>query len=159
VSDIPIDGMVKVWSVPTIADISAPTTTELNAGLALATTMTADGLMGFKAETADVDTSSLASKINTAVNGRDSYPGLMLRMKKQTGTDTVHDTLIRDYETNIVIRRDVDEATAWASSDDVQVFPVVCAQRSDLPPEPNTLSRYEVPLKLNGDPDINAVVA
>lgn len=158
-SDIPIDGKVKVWAVASIADISAPTTSELNAGIRLALTMTADGLGGFKAETADVDTSSLASTINTATNGRDSYPGLLLRLKKQTGTDTIHDTLVRGYETNIVIRRYVDEDTAWASSDDVQVFPVICAQRSDVAPEPNTLGRYEVPLKLRADPDINAVVA
>lgn len=158
-ADIPIDGMVKVWAVAAIADISAPTTTELNAGIRLAPTMTADGLGGFKAETADVDTSSLASKINTATNGRDSYPGLMLRLKKQTGTDTIYDTLVRGFETHIVIRRYFDEEIAWASSDDLEVFPVICAQTSNVSPEPNTLGRYEVPLKLRLDPDIRATVA
>lgn len=158
-TDIPIDGMVKVWAVATIADISAPTTAELNAGIRLAPTMTADGLMGFKAETADVDTSSLASVINTADNGRDSYPGLGLRLKKQLTGDTIYTTLVRGFQTNIVIRRYVAEATAWASSDKVEVYPVTCAQTSNIPPEPNTLGRYEVPLKLRSDPNIRATVA
>lgn len=157
--DIPIDGMVKVYAVPTISNIAAPTAAELNAGIRLANTMTADGLGGFKAETADVDTSSLASIINTATNGRDSYPGLMLRFKKQTGTDTIYNTLVRGYEFYVVIRRYVAEATAWASSDAVEVFPVVCAQTSNVAPEPNTLGRYEVPLKLRADPNIRAAVA
>jgi hypothetical protein len=158
-ADIPIDGKVRVAWVSTIADISAPTTTELNAGILLQETMTADGLMGFQPDTASVDTSSLASTFNTATVGRTSFSNMGLRLKKQTGTDTIWETLTRDTQGYVVLRRYVDEATAWASSDDVQVYPAICGETKDLDPEPNTLGRYEVPIFPTLEPDLRAVVA
>lgn len=158
-ADIPIDGKVRVAWVSTIADISAPTTTELNAGILLQTTMTADGLMGFQPDTADVDTSSLASTFNTTTNGRVSFSNMGLRLKKQTGTDTIWNTLVKDTAGYVVLRRYVDEATAWASNDQVQVYPAICGETKDLDPEPNTLGRYEVPIKLTAEPDLRSVVA
>lgn len=157
--DIPIDGKVRVAWVSTIADISAPTTTELNAGILLQSTMTKDGLMGFQPDTASVDTGSLASKFDTARTGRINYSNTGLRIKKQTGTDTIWNTLTLDTEGYIVLRRYVDEGTAWASSDKVQVYPAVCGETKDLDPEPNTLGRYEVPIFLTDEPDLRAVVA
>ena len=84
--DITADGKTRVSWVPTIANINAPTVSELNAGILLQTTITADGLIGFKPDTADVDTSALDSLFNTVVNGRTSFSGTMLRLKKQSGT-------------------------------------------------------------------------
>ncbi len=158
-ADIPIDGKVRVAWVSTIADISDPTTTELNAGILLHETMTADGLMGFQPDTASVDTSSLASTFNTATVGRTSFSNMGLRLKKQTGTDTIWETLTRDTQGYVVLRRYVDEATAWASSDDVQVYPAICGETKDLDPEPNTLGRYEVQIFPTLEPDLRAVVA
>lgn len=158
-ADIPIDGKVRVAWVSTISDISAPTTTELNAGILLQTTMTADGLMGFQPDTASVDTSSLASVFNTETNGRVAFSNMGLRLKKQTGTDTIWNTLVKDTAGYVVLRRYVDQATAWASSDDVQVYPAICGETKDLDPEPNTLGRYEVPIKLTAEPDLRSSVA
>jgi hypothetical protein len=47
-ADITADGKTRVYWVTTISNINAPTTTELNAGIALQATMTADGLNGFR---------------------------------------------------------------------------------------------------------------
>lgn len=158
-ADIPVDGKTRVAWVSTIADISAPTTTELNAGILLQTTMTADGLMGFQPDTADVDTSSLASTFNTTTIGRVSYSNTGLRLKKQTGTDTIWNTLTRGTEGYVVLRRYIEESDAWASDDEVQVYPAICGETKDLDPEPNTLGRYEVPIKIASEPDLRAVVA
>jgi hypothetical protein len=158
-ADIPIDGKVRVSAVPAIADISAPTTTELNAGILLQTTMTADGLVGFQPDTAAVSTSSLASTFDTSTVGRASFSGMMLRLKKQTGTDTIWNTLVRGYEFYVVLRRYVEESDAWASDDQVQVYPAICGETKDLDPEPNSLGRYEVPIFLTSEPDLRSVVA
>jgi hypothetical protein len=158
-SDIPVDGKTRVAWVSAISDISAPTTTELNAGILLQTTMTADGLSGFQPDTADVDTSSLASTFNTVTNGRVSFSNTMLRLKKQTGTDTIWNTLTKDTEGFVVLRRYVEESDAWASDDQVQVYPAICGETRDLDPEPNTLGRYEVPIKIASEPDLRSVVA
>ena len=157
--DIVSDGRTRAYWVTTIANIAAPTTTELNAGIALQATLTADGLMGLQPETASVDTSSLASTFNTAVNGRTSFSNTRFRLKKQSGTDTIFTTLVRDLEGYLVVRRSVLESTAWASTQGVEVYPVVCGEIARNDPEPNTVERYEIPLTVRATPNLRAAVA
>ncbi|MFY1588998.1 hypothetical protein ACN267_31410 [Micromonospora sp. WMMD734] len=157
--DITADGKTRVAWVPAIANINAPTTTELNAGMLLQSTMTADGLAGFRPETADVDTSALDSTFSTSVNGRTSFSGTMLRLKKQSGTDTIFDTLVRDAAGYVVIRRSVAASTAWASAQKCEVYPALCGEVARVDPEPNTVERYEIPLKITASPALRAAVA
>lgn len=157
--DISADGKTRVSWVPTIANIAAPTTTELNAGMLLQSTLTADGLVGFRPETADVDTSSLASTFNTSVNGRTSFSGTMLRLKKQSGTDTIFTTLVRDAAGYVVIRRSIAETTAYASAQAVEVYPALCGEIARVDPEPNTVERYEIPIKVTATPNLRAAIA
>jgi hypothetical protein len=157
--DIFVDGQTRVAWVPTISNNAAPTTTELNAGILLQSVITADGLVGFEPTTAEVDTSSLASTFNTKNIGRDDFSGTMLRLKKQSGTDTAYTTLVRGATGYIVIRRDITETTAWASSQSVEVYPVICGQRKRLAPEANSVSRYEVPTMVTAAPTLSATVA
>jgi hypothetical protein len=157
--DITADGKTRVSWVPTIANINAPTTTELNAGMLLHSTLTADGLIGFKPETADVDTSALDSTFNTNVNGRTNFSGTMFRLKKQSGTDTIFTTLVRDTAGYVVIRRSVTASTAWASAQAIEVYPALCGEVARVDPEPNTVERYEVPIKVTASPSLRAAVA
>ena len=157
--DITADGKTRVYWVTTIANIASPTVAELNAGISLQATLTADGLVGFKPETADVDTSSLASTFNTTVNGRASFSGTLLRLKKQSGTDTIFTTLVRDTAGYVVIRRSVAESTAWTIAQGCEVYPALCAEVAKLDPEPNTVERYEVPIKVTSTPNLRATVA
>lgn len=158
-ADIVGDGFIKVYSVLTIADIAAPTVAELNAGLKAQDKITADGLIGFRPETADVDTSALDATFNTVLGGRASFSGMMWRLKKQDGTDTLYNTLIRRYRFYAVIRRSVDSDTAWTVGDKVQVHPVECGETAWVDFEPNMLERFEVPLKPYAEPNLRAVVA
>jgi hypothetical protein len=157
--DITADGKTRVYWVTTIATQAAPTTTELNAGISLQGTLTADGLTGLQPDTADVDTSSLASTFNTTVNGRSSFSNTRLRLKKQSGTDTIFTTLIRDTAGYLVIRRSVTESTAWASADKIEVYPALCGEVARMDPEPNSVERYEIPLKITASPSLRAAVA
>jgi len=158
-ADIPVDGTTRVFWVPTIANNAAPTTTELNAGLSLQGTLTADGLVGFEPDTADVDNTSLASTFDTLTIGRDSFKGTTLRLKKQSGTDTIFATLTRGTAGYIVIRRDIAETTAWTTGQtNVEVYPVICGQRRRLAPQSNTVTRYEIPTKINALPTLTATI-
>ena len=157
--DITADGKTRVSWVPSISNINAPTTTELNAGMLLHSTLTADGLVGLRPETADVDTSALDSTFNTNVNGRTSFSGTTLRLKKQSGTDTIFDTLVRDAAGYLVVRRSTTASTAWASSQKVEVYPALCGEVARVDPEPNTVERYEIPLKITASPALRAAVA
>ncbi|MEV4767803.1 hypothetical protein [Micromonospora humida] len=158
-ADIPGDGKTRTDWVPAIANINAPTTTELNAGIRVSQWMTADGLVGFRPETADVSTSGIESTFDTNTNGRRSYSGTMLRFKKQTGTDVVYNTMTPDATGFIVTRRSLPAATAYASGQPVQVYPVICGETAWLDPEPNTNERFEIPLKMTAQPALRAAVA
>lgn len=158
-ADIPVDGYTRVAFVPTIAAIAAPTVAELNAGSLLQSVITADGLVGYEPETADVDTTSLASTFDTKTIGRDAFTGTMLRIKKQDGTDTAYTTLTRGTQGYVVVRRDSLETVAWAAGDNVEVYPIICGQTKRLSPEANTVARYEVPTKIRSAPELRAVVA
>lgn len=158
-ADIVADGRTRVSWVPTIANIAAPTTTELNAGMLLQTLLTADGLAGFQPETAKVDTSSLASTFNTARNGRTSFDSPMLTLKKQDTGDTAYTTLIRDAVGYIVVRTSLTEGTAWASAQPVRVYPVQCGEVQHVDVEENSLERYQVPLTITSTPNLRAAVA
>ena len=153
------DGRTTVWSVPTIANIAAPTVAEINAGTNLTDLITPDGLIGFQPETADVDNTSLGSTYNTTLPGRISISGMALRFKWQTGTDTVFNTMVYNYATNIVVRRRVAKATAATAAQLVQVYPVTCGETAPGDPAANELDKFDVPLKTSSQPNMRSVLA
>jgi hypothetical protein len=160
VADVFADGQVRVAFVAAISNQAAPTVAELNAGILLNSTMTADGLVGFEATTAEVDTSALDSTFNTKNLGRDDYSGTLIRLKKQTvGADTIRSTLTRATTGYIVIRRGIASATAWASSQQVEVYPIICGRRKEITPTANSVMKYEVPTMVTAAPSPDAVVA
>lgn len=158
-ADIVADGKTRVSWVPSISNIAAPTTAELNAGMLLQSLLTPSGLSGFQPETAKVDTSSLASTFNTARNGRTSFDSPMLELKKQDTGDTAYTTLIRGATGYVVVRSSITESTAYASSQAVRVYPAECGEVAHVDIEENSLERYQVPLCITSQPNLRAAVA
>ncbi len=159
--DITSDGKTRVAWVTSIANINAPTTTELTAGILLQGTMTADGLMNMKPTTADVNTNSLASVFDTNVNGRVSFSNPTLKFKRQSpvGTDTIFNTLVRDTAGFLVIRRSVTESTVWTSGQPIEVYPALCEEIARTDVAPNSVETYEVGLKITASPSLRAAIA
>ncbi|MEO5665515.1 MAG: hypothetical protein ABIR39_19795 [Nocardioides sp.] len=160
-ADIIVDGQTRVAFVPTIANIAAPTTAELNAGTLLQSTLIPAGLEGFENTTADVDNTSLASTFDTKLPGRQSFSGTGLVLKKQDGTDTVFNLLsVPNTAGYIVIRDGVAESTAWAATNKVEVYPIRTAAHSTMGRgEANSLLRYRIPTPISAAPNLKAVVA
>lgn len=158
-ADSTTDGRTRVYVVPTIANIAAPTVAELNAGTDISGLLTPDGLSGFEPDTGDVDNSKLNSTYSTMLPGRVSVSGPLLRLIKQIGTDTVYNTLVYNYNMNVVIRRDLTSSTAWATSQAVEVYPAACGEVRNIAPEGNSVHKYEVPLKITSQPNLRATTA
>lgn len=163
-ADITADGKTRVYFVTAISNQNAPTTAELNAGIDLTGTVTADGLSGFQPNTADVDVSSLASVFTAVINGRTSFSNTQLTLKKQSGTDTIFTTLVRDTAGFLAVRRSVAQATAWTSTQGVEVYPMVCEEVARMDPAPNTVERYIIGIKITAGaagtgPSLRAAVA
>lgn len=156
---IPVDGFTRVYWVTAIANTALPTTTELNAGLSLTATMTPDGLQNFQPDTADVPNATLASTFDTVDVGRVSYKNTSLRLFKTTATDTIYNTLTRSTAGFVVVRRDVDQSTAWASSQAIEVYPAKCGETRRIDPAANEETMYEIPIKITSQPNLRAAVA
>jgi hypothetical protein len=158
VADIIVDGRTKVYLVPAVSNIAAPTTTELNAGTSIEGLMTPDGLIGFEPTTADVDNSALNSQFDTLLPGRASFSGTTVRLKKQSGTDLVYNAYPRDIVVFVAIRRGTLASIAWASGDKVEIYPAQTGEPRNLPPAANEVQKYEIPLKITSTPNTRATV-
>lgn len=158
-ADIVADAKTRVSWVTTISNIAAPTTAELNAGILLQSTITADGLAGLQPETTTIPTTSLASKFGTARNGRTNFDQINLTFKKQDATDTIYNTLIKGTAGYLVVRNSVDEATAWTAAQKCRVYPMECGETAWMDPEENSLERYMIPMTVTSDPNQRATVA
>ena len=156
-SDLFDDGNTRVSFVPSIATISAPTTTELNAGTALEPYITPAGLQ-IKASTATVDTSSLASTFTTQGAGRRSF-AITVEMKRQTPTDTAYNLL--PYKTSgfLAVRRTKTATTAWTSGDVIEVYPVTTGEPELAPPAANEVAKFTSSMMVTSDPSTRAVIA
>lgn len=155
-ADLGFDGMIAVWWVPTIADISAPkAATEIGAAgaVVLHTRLTPDGLnTGAGSET--IDTSKMSSTFNTKIVGRRNFDGLQVTYVRgdQVAEKALDTTLIYRASGYLVVRRDKLATTAIAASDKVEVYPVQCGEPQYASPAPNALQTVVVPMTLTADP-------
>ena len=158
-ADVILDGYIGVWLVPTIPNTAAPVAATISAGTDISLLLTQDGLGGFASSTNWVPNSALGSTFDTQLPGTVSYGDMSLTFKWQSGTDTLFNTLIFGYETNVVIRRRILRATSVAAGQLVEVYPVTCGQYTPSEYERNSLARYTIPVGLRAEPSLRAVVA
>ena len=158
-ADIIGDGKERWDWVPSISNIAAPTTAELNAGVRISQWMTKDGATGWSPEVADAPNSSIESTFDTAVNGRRTFSGPRLRFKKQSGSDTVYTTITPDATGYITRRKSLAAATAFASAQPIQVYPVMAGEAAWLDQEDNMPERFDIQFKITSQPSLRAAVA
>jgi hypothetical protein len=158
-SDLISDGKTRVAWVSSIANINAPTTTELNGGMDLTPRLTPDGLK-LDPTTADVDTSSLASTFDTMEVGRIKVDAeLTIKRGTTTPEDLPYSTLVYGTHGYLVVRRGITYGTAWTTGQQVEVYPVVCGERANKAPAANEVMKFMAPLKVTTSPATNATVA
>lgn len=158
-ADRPVDGNTRVGYAGSVANMNAPTAAEATAGLRLDTTMTSDGLVGFKPSTTRVPNSKFSSRFDTNRMGRVSFGEALLRFFWQDGVDTIFNTLSYQVNGFIIVRHGLDAATAWLAGQKVDVFAVEFGQRSRLDKEPNTYEKWEAPVAFHTAPVFEATLA
>jgi hypothetical protein len=161
VAAIIIDGRVRVTWCTTIANIAAPTTTELNAGSALEGLLTPDGL-NVTASTNGVDVSTLKSTFTTMRAGRRSFD-VSLTFHHDDTSDLGFTLFTYRTTGYLVIRRPrlaaTDATTAWLSTQNIEVYPLDTGERTEVPPKPDGTYDLTIPFFLMADPNTRAVVA
>jgi hypothetical protein len=154
---IPIDGNVKVSWATSISNIAAPTTSELNAGTALESKLTADGL-DITVSTGGAGTSVAGSRYSTERAARVSFKG-SLKFHHDGSADTPWTTLTLGTLGYLVVRLGIASTTAWTASQKVAVYPVECGEFDDEAIKENGSWDFTVPLFLTSDMNQRAVVA
>lgn len=136
------DGMLRVSWVTTISNTSAPTTSELNAGVALETFITPDGWKVATSE-AEVDNSSIASTDDTRLPGRrqDDIEATFLHQGDGNAPYTTFASKPAGY---LVERTGVAQTTAYATSQKLRIFPVTAGNRNKMPRTPNEVEKFAV---------------
>lgn len=123
-------GELRASAVPSIADTSAPTTTELDAGVLLTDMMLRDGLTTpDSGNTVDAsDMSSRQNKTTRGTRGGDTV-AITAHRDSETAADEAYDTLHNDFDGFLVIRRFGGSDTAYAADDTVEVWPIEVISR------------------------------
>lgn len=159
---IAIDGSVKVGFVSGasgIADITAPTVAELDAGISFADHLTPDGL-NINVTEDNKDVTTLASKFNAQEPGRAGGDAALTYFRDDvTGSDLAYATLKSKTRGFLVVRIGPDESVAWTAADKVRVYPVQCGLQKDVPAAKNTDWQISQQLYISDDWEIDAVVA
>ncbi|MEU1421472.1 hypothetical protein [Kitasatospora sp. NPDC005751] len=158
-SDLISDGLTKVVWCASLSSQSAPGAAELNAAPDYTLRITPDGLK-VDPSTASVDTGSLASTTDTEEVGRVKWDLEITFKIGSTPTEQLpYTTLTRGTHGYLVVRRDIPVATAFATGQAVEVYPVVCGQRARKSPAANEVAKYMVPMKVTAEATPDAVVA
>ena len=152
------DGMIKATWAPTIANIAAPTVSELNTGDDLECHLTKDGL-GVTNNENTVDDGALCEVFDAQLPG--SYSTQMALTLKRNNT-TLSDPwgfFARGDEGYLVVRRGVAAAEAWAAGQAVEVYPAIAGQKSPAPTASNEQARMTINLYGTSEPELDGVVA
>lgn len=138
-------GEGRLWFVPTIANTSAPTTSEINAGTDLTPFLRRDGLTRPE-EGNTIDTADASSRFNKNAPGTYGGDPVELRLYRDSvaGSDTAFNALPRDTTGYIVVRDFGGSSTAIASTNKVQVWQGTVISRSRDPIGDNEAQRFTV---------------
>lgn len=154
------DGMLAVWHVPTIANIAAPTTAEIAAGTKLSPHMTKDGIR-VPSNQNMVDDSNMEDTFDAQVVGSWGGPiGFTAKRNNAAGgTDTVWNLITYGLAGYVVVRRGIASATATASTQPVEVYPVQYHHPVMQDPATNEQARFTVAAAVTASPNIKAAIA
>ena len=149
-------GVVEIFVVPAIADISAPTTAEITAGDDLTGFVKRDGLSTPQSgSTADI--SDIGDRFNKNTAG--SYGGdnvsVTAYRDDEDGEDSAWDALIPLTEGYLLVSR---FGTPEAGSK-VEVYPIVVISRSLADTADNEAVSFTTDIAVVDVPDLDAIVA
>lgn len=145
VPSTPADGNIATWLVPEIADTTAPTVTEIAAGVDVSCYLTPDGF-SLTIDQATISDERLCSTETFAQPGRKSYTltltGIDNTNSPNEATDNeLVDTLVEGTEMYLVRRRGVPFDQEIAADDKVTVIPFKPGVKQDVAPEANSVIR------------------
>lgn len=153
------EGLVRVAWCDEIADKTSPTVAELNDGVDITPYLTRDGL-DTSGDSNTVGTAMLHETYDAEVVGSWKItPKLKLARFVPAGDDAAWDLAEYGKRGFLVVRTDVEYATAWAAAQRVRVYPAQMHEPIPAPTALNTLQTFMLTVAGTSQPDQKAVVA
>lgn len=152
---LPFEKYTRVWWVPTIADISAPTTTEVAAGTDISCMLTKDGL-AFNISTGSIDASTLCQSLNATEPGSVDIKPHVKGYRYTSTDDDLWDLIVWNTAGHLVVRPMVATATAAAAAQKVMVFKGKWGEKQPINTAANTMNMVEADFFVN---DYNLLAA
>lgn len=152
------DGKPRIHILTTLADMAAPSLTEIGNGTDLSLFLAKDGFSSGEAGSR-VPISSAAEKVNLEVSGSVSYT-VAMTFFRDDDTDTAWDAFTTGNEVYVVFARKGGSGTAGAiaDGDEVEVYFGEVLDKSNADIAENTASRFTVNLSTSAAPELDAVV-
>ena len=151
------DGKTRAAFVPTITNIAAPTVAQITAGTDLSPFITKNGL-STPSNLNMVASGALAETFDAEVPGTFGGP-IELTMFRDVPTDAAWELFTFGTEGYIVIRYGVLSATAFASTNDVEVYAIQTHEPIMTPPATNENATFKVMCAVTRQPNLHAIVA
>lgn len=150
----------RVWFVTTIANTSAPTVAEINAGTDLTPFLRRDGLSTPNSGTT-IDIADASSQFNKTAPGNRGGDASVLNMYRDsvTGSDTAWSTLVELTAGHIVVRRFGGSTVAPAIGNKVEVYKGTVINREMAQIGDNDPQRFTVMFSVEEAPVLSATVA
>lgn len=150
------DAKTKITWCTSIADISAPTVTELNNGIELTRYVSKDGLQPNPAQNM-VDSASIADVFNAQVVGSWGM-GMTLNMFRDDADDAAWEAVTYNTEGFLVVRRGVLQSVPWDDGQAVEVYPAQMHEPVPQGSAQDTNVRFTAALAIREEPNLKAVV-
>ena len=162
-----MDGRVRVYWLTAVANIAAPTVSELNAGTDLTPYITPDGLdIGMTTGSVNVGNVGSTFTLNR-VGRRNPTVKLVLHHDATSGsTDPAWNLLVYRTLGFLAVRLGLDKATAWTTGQggggangSLEMYPSECGEYEGVKVAPDTSWDFSVDLNVYLDPNKRSVVA
>lgn len=148
------DGEIKVQWVPTIADVTTPTVTEITAGTEITGFIRS---LETPLEGNAPDSSDVSSAFNKTVAG--TYGGSVnAEMYRDDTSDDAYDLFPRNTTGYIVLRRFGGSDVAFADGDDVEVWNLRVITRSPSNIDRETVQMFNCQFATLDEPELGATV-
>lgn len=150
-------GKTKLYWVPTIANTSAPTAAEVNAG----TNMTPQiaEINGFTFTNNPIDTPDMATAFVSKIPGEDTVDSSNIMFYEDDTTNPIQTALAKGNSGYVVIFYKGTAGASPAAADKAEVWPAQIASNARQYTAANEAAKYNVVFTLTAQPTINATLA
>ena len=135
-------GKSKVFFVPTIASLAAPTAVEVNAGTELSGQIAE--INGFTFANSPIDTPDLGSSLVTKIMGEDTLEDSNMVFYEDDTSTTIPTALAKGTVGYIVIFYKGTAGASPAAADKCEVWPVTVSSQSRMYTVDNEAAKYRV---------------